>query len=145
LLVQLIRHRLPEHDPGIQRLAAAQAAVLLPITDRRDEPELIPPRRAMPLHAHAGEAAFRGGKRDDTDPDLAAAALRESVEEIALPPERVELLGAMPVSVSRWGLQVVPFVGIIPHQIDLIPNAAEIDYIFRVPLRYFLEQPEVHY
>lgn len=145
LLLEQIRHRLPNHDPGHPNRASAQAAILMPITDSACEPELILTRRAATLNTHAGEVAFPGGKRDDADPDLAATALRESAEEIGLPPERVELLGAMPVSVSRWGLQVVPFVGIIPQQIDLIPNAAEIDCIFRVPLRYFLEQPEVHY
>lgn len=144
-LVQQIRQRILDHRPRPDTLATAGAAVLMPITDSLTDPDLILTRRSLNLSSHAGEVAFPGGKRDASDVDLAFTALRESFEEIALPPGCVELLGPLPVSVSRWGLQVVPFVGIIPHRIDLTPNAAEIDCIFRVPLRYFLEQPQVHY
>jgi len=129
--------------PPPDELATSQAAILMAFTDQAHDPELVLTRRAANLSSHAGEVAFPGGKRDNTDPDLAFTALRESHEEIALPPSQVELLGALPPSVSRWGLQVVPFVGIIPHRIELIPSEAEIDCIFRVPLRYFLERPKV--
>ena len=145
LWLEQIRRRVP----GLASLEAGetqgQAAVLIAITDAADNPELILTRRSAQLNSHAGEVAFPGGKRDDTDPDLAFTALRESEEEIALPPSVVELIGPMPLAQSRWGLQVIPFVGIIPSRIDLTPNEAEIDCIFRVPLRFFLEQPRVEY
>jgi 8-oxo-dGTP pyrophosphatase MutT (NUDIX family) len=144
-LLRDIRERVPALAPDAASLAAAQAAVLLAITDDAWHPELVLTRRAVNLNSHAGEVALPGGKRDASDPDLAATALRESHEEIALPPSKVELLGALPVAESRWGLQVVPFVGIIPHRIELTPNEAEIDCIFRVPLRYFLESPQVEF
>lgn len=144
-LLQRIRQALPAHAPSPETLEAANAAVLMAFTDEPANPELILTRRSAHLNSHAGEVALPGGKRDETDRDLAFTALRESLEEIALPPARVELLGALPPTVSRWGLQVVPFVGIIPRQIELVPNEAEIDCIFRVPLRYFLEYPQVEY
>lgn len=140
-----IRQRVPALAPDVTALAGAQAAVLLAITDDPCDPALVLTRRAENLNSHAGEVALPGGKRDVADPDLAATALRESHEEIALPPAVVELLGALPVAESRWGLQVVPFVGIIPRWIELTPNEAEIDCIFRVPLRYFLEAPQVEF
>ena len=144
-LLDRIRHEMPAHAPSPGQLDAAHAAVLLALTDEERDPDLILTRRSMMLSSHAGEVALPGGRRDEEDFDLAFTALRESLEEIALPPARVEMLGALPPSVSRWGLQVAPFVGIIPHRIELIPNEAEIDCIFRVPLRYFLERPQVEY
>jgi len=135
-----IRTQAPRHHPGDVVLSTAQAAVLIAITDH-PEPDVILTRRADHLTSHAGEVAFPGGKRDPEDDDVYHTALRESFEEIRLPPEQVELVGAMPESVSKMGLKVVPVIGIIPHQLELVASEDEIDSIFRVPLRYFLETP----
>lgn len=135
-----IRTQAPRHLPAADVLNNAHAAVLIAITDHR-EPDVILTRRADHLTSHAGEVAFPGGKRDVDDDDVYHTALRESFEEIRLPPEQVELVGAMPESVSKMGLKVVPVIGIIPHQLELVASEDEIDSIFRVPLRYFLETP----
>ena len=134
-----IRLKAPHHHPGETVLAAAEAAVLIPITDHNREPEVILTRRADHLKSHAGEVAFPGGKCDPEDDSVYATALRESFEEVQLPPEQVELVGAMPPSISKMGLKVIPVIGIIPHQLELVASEDEIDSIFRVPLRYFLE------
>ena len=144
-LLDRIRSRVPAHAPSPERVDQAEAAVLMAITDSPEQPELILTQRAAHLSSHAGEVAFPGGKRDDTDTDLIMTALRESEEEIALPPTAVEVVGALPLSVSKMGLQVVPIVGIIPHRISLIPSEAEIETLFRVPMHFFLEAPPVDY
>ncbi|HVL02403.1 MAG TPA: CoA pyrophosphatase [Dongiaceae bacterium] len=140
-----IRAGVPAHAPDAARLDQAQAAVLMALTDHPAGPELILTRRASHLTSHAGEVAFPGGKRDPGDNSVLITALRESHEEIALPMDQVEVIGPMPLSVSKMGLQVVPFVGIIPHRTALIPSADEIESIFRVPLQYFLSQRPLDY
>ena len=59
------------------------AAVLMAFTDE-PEPELVLTVRSSQLSSHAGEVAFPGGKRDETDESLLYTALRETEEEIAL-------------------------------------------------------------
>ncbi len=145
LWLQQMRQRVPDLATSTDAVENAKAAVLMAFTDAEHGPELILTRRSLMLRSHAGEVAFPGGKRDETDPDLAFTVLREAQEEIALPPALVELIGPLPPAVSRWGLHVTPFVGIIPHRIALTPNESEIDSIFRVPLRYFLEAPVIEY
>lgn len=140
-----IRRQAPLHHPGQAVLDAGEAAVLIPITDHPREPEVVLTRRADHLSSHAGEVAFPGGKRDPEDSSIFHTALRESHEEIQLPPDRVELIGPMPVSVSKMGLKVVPVIGIIPHHLSLVASEDEIDSIFRVPLRYFLEAKPADY
>lgn len=139
--LERLRRQVPLHHPGQDVLDGGEAAVLFAITDLAIEPEVILTRRADHLSAHAGEVAFPGGKRDPEDESLLATALRESFEEIQLPPEQVELVGPMPVSISKMGLKVVPVMGIIPHHLRLVASEDEIDSIFRVPLRYFLDAP----
>lgn len=117
----------------------ADAAVLIPITDER-EPHVILTVRASRLKSHAGEVAFPGGKRDESDIDLSATALRESFEEIGLDPAMVEIVGPCAPMRSRFGLQVQPYVGIVPADVALAPNDAELESIFRVPLEWLLQR-----
>ncbi len=115
-----------------------QAAVLIPLTDE-PLPELVLTQRSLHLSSHAGEVAFPGGKKDPEDTDLVSTALRESHEEIALPPDAVEIIGHLPAARSKFGLMVTPIVGVIDPGQPLVPNQDELDHIFKVPLQYFLE------
>jgi 8-oxo-dGTP pyrophosphatase MutT (NUDIX family) len=90
------------------------------------------------MNTHAGEVAFPGGKRDAGDRDLAHTALRESHEEIGLDPELVDIVGVGEPMRSRFGLQVQPIVGIVPPDVALVPNSAELECVFRVPLHFLM-------
>ena len=71
-------------------------------------------KRRDDLKRHAGEISFPGGRRDPEDADLTATALREAHEEIGLPPDAVEIVGALPPTptfVTNYA--VYPFVGLI--------------------------------
>lgn len=142
-MLEKLRQRLQAHTPRRMRLAMPRAAVLMPIVDR-PEPTLLFTRRAGHLSTHSGQVAFPGGKREDADPDLLATALRESEEEIALPPERVELLGRLSDVISLHGILVTPYVGLIPPDLPLTPDPTELDAIFEVPLELFLEDRRHH-
>ncbi|MDW7748073.1 CoA pyrophosphatase [Halomonas sp.] len=142
-MLENLRERLQAHRPRRVGLRLPEAAVLLPIVDR-PEPTLLFTRRADHLNTHSGQVAFPGGKREPQDSDLLATALRESREEIALPPERVELLGRLSDVVSLHGLRVTPWVGLIPPDLPLVPDPSELDAIFEVPLSHFLKDQRTH-
>jgi 8-oxo-dGTP pyrophosphatase MutT (NUDIX family) len=75
---------------------ARHAAVLVPLyLDAAGAPHAVFTERRADLRRHAGEISFPGGRREEQDPDLWATALRETEEEIGLPPDAVELLGAL--------------------------------------------------
>ncbi len=117
-----------------------QAAVLLPIT-RNAEPGLVLTLRASGMTTHGGEVAFPGGRRDPEDLDLISTALREAHEEIGLPSGLVEVLGPLSTLVSRHGIEVTPYVGLVPDYVEYKANDAEIASVFTVPLAYFREDP----
>lgn len=142
-MLEKLRERLQAHRPQRLTLDLPQAAVLMPIVDRH-EPTLLFTRRADHLTTHSGQVAFPGGKREEQDPDLLSTALRESLEEIALPRERVELLGRLSDVISLHGISVTPYVGLIPPDLPLVPDLNELDAIFEVPLSLFLEDRRHH-
>lgn len=142
-MLEKLHERLQAHRPHRQSLHLPEAAVLMPIVDRPD-PTLLFTRRAIHLTTHSGQVAFPGGKREAQDADLLTTALRESEEEIALPPQHVELLGQLSDVISLHGLSVTPYVGVIPPDLPLQPDPAELDLIFEVPLALFLEDHRHH-
>ena len=80
-----------EQNPSAIASAHGQAAVAVALTDEA-EPHLLLIRRSLNLSLHPGEIALPGGKLEPTDANLAAAALREAWEEVALPPAEFQLL-----------------------------------------------------
>ena len=138
LLKQLISSVQQHNARTIDQPSFAQAGVLIAITDEA-EPHLILTRRADHLNTHSGEVAFAGGKRDDTDPDIVFTALREAHEEIDLAAKDVTVIGPLDQVVSRFGYVVTPIVGIIPADTTFTANLDELDAVFKVPLRFFLE------
>ena len=122
----------------IENSNLATAAVLVAITDE-EEPEVILTRRSTQMPTHKGEVAFPGGKKEAHDVDFTATALREAHEEIGLLPEQVRVIGELDQVVSRYGFLVTPVLGIIPHDVELVGDPGEIESIFRVPLKFFIE------
>jgi 8-oxo-dGTP pyrophosphatase MutT (NUDIX family) len=68
-----------------------------------------------------------------------AGALREAREEIALPSDRVEIIGLMNRYRTGTGFDIEPVVGIVPPDLPLVPATGEVDAIFEVPLAYLLD------
>ena len=71
-------------------------------------------QRSPQLKHHPGQVAFAGGKVDADDDGPIAAALREAQEEIALPPDHVEVLGTLPAHETVTGFRVLPVNGLPP-------------------------------
>lgn len=143
-MIDAIRRRLATYRPPLlgepYRIERDQAAVLLPIVTSR-RPELLLTLRASTLDAHAGEVAWPGGRRDPEDADLEATALRETHEEIGVAPRHVEVVGMLRPFISKFGLLVTPFVGLVEEPVDLRPNPDELEAVFSVPIDYLLDDP----
>ena len=71
----------------------------------------------------------------------ANTALREAEEEVGLPPGLVEVLGPLSPLVSRHGIRVTPYVGLVPDYVEYKANDAEIASVFSVPLEFFRNDP----
>lgn len=139
-MLDKVRSRVPEYRPRVVNASGlAEAGVLVPVTCVDDRPEIILTLRSNNLSTHSGEVALPGGRRDPGDVDLAYTALREAHEEIGLLPDLVEVVGPLGTLVSRFGIKVTPYVGIVPDVFDLRPNEDEIQDVFRVPVSYFLK------
>jgi 8-oxo-dGTP pyrophosphatase MutT (NUDIX family) len=113
------------------------AAVLIAITDR-PEPGLILTLRREDMRTHAGQVAFPGGRIDEGE-DARAAALREAYEELGLDPALVRTIGEADTYHTVTGYGVTPVVGVVPPDLPLAPNPAEVADWFEAPLDFVLD------
>jgi 8-oxo-dGTP pyrophosphatase MutT (NUDIX family) len=120
---------------AIEVRASIQAAVLVPLHMKRGVLHAVFTRRHHELPRHAGEISFPGGRRDAEDADLMATALRETHEEVGLPAESVELIGALePIPTIVTGYAIHPFVGIVPSNFRWKPSDREVAEVIDLPL-----------
>lgn len=135
---------IPVDEPGLARAAVTITLVTAdPGADAAD-PLLADPlldglaflltRRAATLRRHAGQWALPGGRLDAGETET-VAALRELDEEVGLHLDTGAVLGVLDDYPTRSGYLITPVVLWGGDATDLTPNPAEVDSLYRVPLR----------
>jgi len=120
------------------------AGVLVAIAESTAEPVVYLTKRSSALKHHPGQIAFPGGKQDEGDDDVTAAALREAWEEIGLRPDNIEVLGSLPSHETVTSFAVTPVVARIRAGFDPIAEPGEVEEIFTVPLSHLLRLDNFH-
>jgi len=111
------------------------AAVLVPLYLHDGALHAVFTKRRDDMRRHAGEISFPGGRQDDDDAGLQATALREAEEEIGLPPDAVEIVGALtPTPTIATNYAVYPFVGLIEPGFAWKPSAREVAVVLEFTL-----------
>jgi 8-oxo-dGTP pyrophosphatase MutT (NUDIX family) len=111
------------------------AAVLVPLFVQDGQLHAVFTKRREHLRRHAGEISFPGGRQDDDESDLRLTALREAEEEIGLPADAVELVGALqPTPTIATNYAVYPFVGLIEPGHVWKPSTAEVAEVLEFSL-----------
>lgn len=116
------------------------AAVLIPLVFKDSEWRVVVTVRTEDVEHHKGQISFPGGACDPEDETLEATALREAYEEIGLPQEAVEVLGALDDFATVTDFAVTPVVGIVQHHGPYSLNQGEVAALVEVPLS-FLREP----
>lgn len=152
LTAQALRERFanpPQWTPEVRRepkldgRVPAKAAVLIPIVQRGEAPTVLLTERSSKLSTHSGQVAFPGGRVDPTDPNIAAAAMREAWEEVGLSADYIEVLGSLPTYTTITSFEVTPVVALVRTGFELTLNPYEVADAFEVPL-HFLMDPAHH-
>ena len=129
-------------NPAIQLPAGRTlrpAGVLVPVWAGPGGARVILTKRASHLKHHPGQISLPGGKVEPEDASVQAAALREAMEEIALPPALVDVLGHLPVHETVTGFTMTPVLGVIRDDFRPVAELGEVEEVFTVPLAHVLD------
>ncbi|PYG26576.1 CoA pyrophosphatase [Pelagimonas varians] len=129
-------------NPDVQMPAGRKlrpAGVLVAFQKGPNGLELVLTKRSSRLKHHPGQIAFPGGKVDEGDADVIAAALREADEEIGLNPSNVEVIGTLPCHETVTAFQVTPVLALVRDYFTPIPEPGEVDEVFSVPFEHVVD------
>jgi len=129
-------------DPDERTLAAA--LVLLypwqPPGAHEPGPYLVLTRRTAALRRHSGQISLPGGRHDPEDGSLLRTALRETDEELGVPPDGLTIWGRLePEWIVVTHYLLTAFVAYTPQRPEFRPSPAEVAEVIEMPLGLILD------
>jgi 8-oxo-dGTP pyrophosphatase MutT (NUDIX family) len=116
-----------------------RAGVLVLLYPCGDELYLVLTRRTDLIESHRGQISFPGGGLHPGE-SAREAALRETEEELGVPPAGLNLLGELsPIYIPASDFCVYPLVAFAAQRPDFIPNRHEVAEVIDVPLSRLLD------
>jgi len=90
---------------------------------------------------HSNQVSLPGGKKEFTDADLSITALRETEEEMGVPKDDIQLLGALTkVYIPPSNFMVYPYVGYLNYRPIFIPEKREVETIIETPINKLFDE-----
>jgi 8-oxo-dGTP pyrophosphatase MutT (NUDIX family) len=117
-----------------------KAAVMIIFMEMEHSPYVLLTQRTDRVSTHKGQVAFPGGGFDPTDKNMLDTALRETLEEVGIKPDEIEVLGEFDEYISIAGFHVYCYVGALNKAQKYNPSKDEIDRILEAPFSIFYNE-----
>jgi 8-oxo-dGTP pyrophosphatase MutT (NUDIX family) len=118
---------------------------MIPLVEGKEGPEILFEVRAAGLRHQPGEVCFPGGKIEKGE-GAREAAVRETCEELCMDRSGIEVLGLVMETVNPSMAPAFVYLGLLRgYDSGNLPSRDEVDHVFRVPLRWFMDHYPVHY
>lgn len=112
-----------------------QYAVLAPLIETDNGLSFLFEKRSRKLNRQPGEICFPGGKLEKGE-SLEECAIRETMEEILVKRDQIEITGPGDIFVSPFNIMIHPFLGWIHDYKDSF-SLDEVGSVIKVPLEFF--------
>ncbi len=134
----------PNPNPG-QRVytevedTCLNAGVMVLLYPRQGSPHLALIQRTKTLLHHRDQIGFPGGQMEQYE-DGVRAALRETDEELGIPPTCIQIIGTLtPLYIPPSNYCIYPAVGAAAESLIFKPHPQEVAEVIELPLRHLLD------
>jgi len=116
-----------------------KAGVMVLVYPRRGSSHLALIRRTRTVLHHRNEIGFPGGQMEPHE-DTVRAALRETDEELGIPPDRIQIIGSLtPLYIPPSNYCIYPAVGAAAEPLIFKPHPEEVAEVIELPLSHLLD------
>ncbi len=123
---------------GLNAKKAGVLALFYPNKDRATHLLLI--HRMTYEGVHSNQVGFPGGKMEEGDTDITFTALRETYEEVGVPPDTIRIIKSLStVYIPPSNFEVYPFIGLAEVMPSFYLQESEVAALLEVPLGDFLD------
>lgn len=89
---------------------------------------------------HSNQIGFPGGKWESGDKNLLESALRETHEEVGVPPEKITVIKSLSeLYISPSNFEVHPFLGLTMEEVSFTLQESEVEALLQVPLQELMD------
>ena len=138
--------RIKELEAGhIKKKNPKKAGVLaLFYPNERQSTNLLLILRKTYQGVHSNQIGFPGGKSEEEDRDIMQTALRETHEEVGVPPQQVSIIKSMSeIYIPPSNFEVQPFVGLYEDPKPFVLQESEVESLVEVSLADFMDDAKV--
>ena len=93
---------------------------------------------------HSSQVGFPGGKVEKTDKNLIMTALRETHEEVGIPPEKIQIIRPFSeIYIPPSNFLVTPYMGIAYEELKFTPDVKEVKCVLEFSIAELLDDNRI--
>lgn len=123
--------------------SSVKAGVLVLLYPHQGDVYVVLTKRAERMYHHQAQISFPGGRQENEE-SLKRTALRETKEELNVPPETLEIMGELtPLYIPPSNYCIYPVVAVCKERPVIYPCPQEVAEVIEVPIHHLLDQRNV--
>jgi len=134
-------HRINDIRSGLQSNDSVKSSVLILLYPEEESIKTVVMLRPSYDGFHSGQISLPGGKWEISDKDMATTALRETYEEIGVPPSKIRLVGQLsPLYIPPSNYIVFPYIGFSDIKPDFHKDPTEVQELIEIDIAALLNK-----
>lgn len=132
-----LQRKFQHHLPQIIGMEQKAYSVLIPFIQRKGELHIVLEKRSGNI-SQPGEISFPGGRMDISDKNLKETAVRETMEELGIKREDINVISAFNILAPPFNKVIYSYLAELSESSLFDINKQEVEKVLFIPFSHFL-------